>query len=275
MTFAALETSRESGQVLELYTFTFGLEVFRFTSFQRNINWQGFAYTAEPLSRTNTEAAVEDQAGQVTITLPLDNPVPQKFIVNVPGQVGTVQILRAHATDPAEEVIVLFDGFIANVAFDGELEAKILCNPNTKIFNRSAPRFTYLGLCNHILYDERCKVDISLFQFTGLVSSVSGNDITVNGAGGVGPADNFVGGFSRFPAGSLDDARMILAQSGDVMTLLLPFAASVIGQDIDLFAGCAHDLTVCDVKFDAVLNYGGFPFVPRKNPFGTRLRGGS
>ncbi len=275
MTFAALETSRESGQVLELYTFVFGLETFRFTSFQRDITWQGFAYTSEVISRTNTEAAVEDSAGQVTITLPLDNPVPQKFIRNVPGQVGSVRILRAHATDAAEEAIVLFDGFVANVALDGELEAKILCNPNTKIFNRTAPRFTYLGLCNHILYDERCKVDISLFKFTGLVSVVDGNDITVNGAGGVGPADNFVGGFSRFPAGSLDDARMILAQSGDVMTLLLPFAATVIGSDIDLFAGCAHDLTTCDVKFDAVLEYGGFPFVPRKNPFGTRLRGGS
>ncbi len=275
MTFAAQETSRESGQVLELYTFTFGLEIFRFTSFQRDITWQGLFYTSEPISRTNTEAAVEDQAGQLTITLPLDNPVPSKFIVNLPGKVGSVNVLRAHANDAAEEAIVLFDGFIANVAFDGELEAKILCNPNTKIFNRAAPRFTYLGLCNHILYDERCKVDISLFTFTGLVSAVDGNDITVNGAGGVGLGDNFVGGFSRFPAGTQDDSRMILSQAGDVMTLLLPFAVDPLGKDIDLFAGCAHDLTVCDVKFAAVLDYGGFPFVPRKNPFGTRLRGGS
>jgi len=275
MTFAALETSRESGQVLELYTFVFGLEIFRFTSFQRDITWQGFAYTSERLSRSDTEAAVEDTAGQVTIKLPLDNPVPSKFITNLPGQVGSVQILRAQATDAAEEAIVLFDGFIANVSFDGELEATILCNPNTKIFNRGAPRFTYLGLCNHILYDERCKVNIGAFKFTGLVSAVDGNDITVNGAGGVGPSDNFVGGFCRFPAGTLDDARMILIQAGDVMTLLLPFAETVIGSDIDVFAGCAHDLTTCDVKFNAALDYGGFPFVPRKNPFGTRLRGGS
>ena len=68
---------------------------------------------------------------------------------------------------------------------------------------------------------------------------------------------------------------MILAQSGDTMTLLLPFSLDVAGQDIDLFAGCAHDLTTCDVKFAATLNYGGFPFVPRKNPFNVTLRGGS
>lgn len=274
MTFAAQETSRESGQVLELYTFIFGLTTFRFTSFNRDIIWQGLSYTSEPISRSRTGAAIEDAANQVTITLPIDNPVPQLFITNVPGKVGSVRILRAHVNDVAEEVVVLFDGFVANVTLDGELEAKVLCNPNTKVFDRVAPRFTYMGLCNHILYDERCKVDISLFDFTGLVSAVSLNDITVNGASGLG-ADFFVSGFARFPAGSQNDARLILAQSGDTMTLLLPFAENVLGSDIDLFAGCAHDLVTCDVKFDAVLNYGGFPFVPRKNPFNTRLRGGT
>ena len=274
MTFDAQETSRESGEVLELYTFIFGLTTFRFTSFNRDIIWQGLNYQAIAISRSRTAAAVEDAASQVTITVPIDNPVPQLFIVNIPGKVGSVQILRAHVNDIAEEVVVLFDGFVANVTLDGELEAKILCNPNTKVFDRVAPRFTYMGLCNHILYDERCKVDISLFDFTGLVSAVSLNDITVNGASGLG-AGFFVGGFARFPAGSQDDARLILSQSGDVMTRLLPFAETVLGSDIDLFAGCDHSLAICDSKFAAVLNYGGFPFVPRKNPFNTRLRGGS
>lgn len=274
MTFEAQETSRESGSVLELYTFIFGQEIFRFTSFQRDVTWQGFGYTSEPISRSKTTASIEGTAGQLTVTMPIDNPVPQKFIANVPGKVGSVRVLRAHITDALEEAVVLFDGFVANVTLDGELEAKVLCNPNTNVFKRSGPRFTYLGLCNHILYDERCKVDISLFTFTGLVSSVVDSTITVNGASVLG-ADFFVGGFARFPAGGTDDARMILAQSGDVMTLLIPFSLNVSGQDIDLFAGCAHDLTTCDVKFDAVLDYGGFPFVPRKNPFNVTLRGGS
>ena len=274
MTFDAQETSRESGSVLELYEFVLGLETFRFTSFQRDVVWSGLTYIATTISRSKTGASIEDVAGQVTITTTIDNPVAAKFIPNVPGSVGSVRILRAHINDLAEETVLNFEGFIANVTLDGELEAKILCNPNTKIFDRAAPRFTYMGLCNHILYDARCKVDISLFDFTGLVSAVSGNDITVNGASGLG-AGFFVGGFARFPAGSTEDARMILGQSGDTMTLLLPFAETILGSDIDLFAGCDHSLATCDTKFAAVLNYGGFPFVPRKNPFNTRLRGGS
>jgi len=275
MTFAAQETSRESGQVLELYTFIFGLSTFRFTSFQEDIVWQGLSYTSTQISRSNTGASIEDVAGQVTITVPLDNPVPQLFIPNVPGKVGSVQILRAHANDLAEEAVVLFDGFVANVTIDGELEAKVLCNPQTKIFDRSAPRIQFMSLCGHVLYDERCKVNIGLFTFTGLVSAVSSNVITVNGAGAVGAADHFSGGFCRFPATTTEDARLILSQSGDDLTLLLPFGADVLGQNIDVFAGCDRSLATCDTKFAAVLNYGGFPFVPRKNPFNTRLRGGS
>lgn len=275
MTFATLETSRESGSILELYTFKFGLSTFRFTSFQRDIVWQGFSYTSETISRSNTGASIEDVAGQVTITLPLDNEVPQLFIRNVPGKVGSVTIQRAQLNDPLEETVLLFDGFVANVTLDGELEGKILCFPNTKIFNRTAPRFTYQGLCNHILYDSRCKIARSAFLFTGLVSVVSGNDITVNGAGAVGAADEFVSGFASFPVASSEDSRAILAQSGDVLTLLIPFSIPIIGENIDVFAGCDHGLTICDTKFANTINYGGFPYVPRKNPFNTTLRGGS
>ena len=275
MTFDAQEKSREAGQVVELYEFIFGGSATRFTSFNQDINFAGNDYTSTQISRSATKSSTQDTQGQVTITVPIDNPIAQLFIATVPGKVGSVRILRGHANDATEETLLLFDGFVANVTLDGELEAKILCNPSTKIFKRSGPRFSFLGMCNHILYDERCKVDISLFTFTGLVSAQVGNDITVNGAGAVGLADHFVAGFARFPSGGTDDARMILQQAGDVMTLLLPFSIPVVGSQIDLFAGCDHTLATCDSKFAAVPDYGGFPFVPRKNPFNTTLRGGS
>ena len=42
---------------------------------------------------------------------------------------------------------------------------------------------------------------------------------------------------------------------------------SVVGQDVDVFAGCDHTVDTCDQKFDNVINYGGWPYVPSKNPF--------
>lgn len=274
MTFDALETSRESAQTLELYTFAFGSEIYRFTSYNSDVNWGGLSYTHIQISRGDVQNSAEDAINQVTIVMPLDNPVPQKFIPNVPGVVGSVTVLRANANDVAEETVVLFEGFVASVKNDGALEAQVLCNPRTSIFKGPGPRITYQGLCNHILYDARCKIARASFTFTGLVSAVTGSTITVNGVSGQG-ADWAVGGFVQAPTAAPEDKRMILAQTGDVLTLLLPFSIPVLGTQVDVLAGCAHDLTTCDTKFANAVNYGGHPYVPRKNPFNSTLRGGS
>ena len=52
------------------------------------------------------------------------------------------------------------------------------------------------------------------------------------------------------------------------------FAIPTLGQTVDVFAGCDHSLAICESKFANVINYGGFPFVPIKNPFNSSLRGG-
>lgn len=279
MSFAPIETSVEGGNVLELYTFTFGAEVTRFTSYNRDIVFDGNTWIATQISRSDVKASIEVAVNELKIILPLDNPIASQFIANVPGRVGSVVVDRAHADDPAEQRVRLFDGFIAQVTFDGDLEATVMCKPVTSIFKRSGPRFGYQGLCNHVLYDARCKIlrtgdPAGEFTLTGNVISVSGNDIDVVGVTAAG-AGFFDGGFVQTPSGGNDDARLILSSSGDTLTLLLPFSVEVLATDVDVFAGCTHDLAICLSKFDNVINYGGFPFIPRKNPFNTTLRGGS
>lgn len=279
MTFAPIETSVEGGNVIELYTFIFGTDITRLTSYNQNIVFDGFTWTATQISRSQLQAAVEDAVNDLKIIMPLDNPIPQQFIANVPGRVGSVKVERAHADDPAEQRVVLFDGFISAVSFDGDLQATITCKPATNVFKRTGPRITYQGLCNHVLYDARCKIlrsgdPAGEFKLIGTVISQSGNDIDVAGVTAKG-AGFFDGGFIIAPSGGDADARLILSSSGDTLTLLLPFSVEVLGTSVDVFAGCTHDLAICLSKFDNVINYGGFPFVPRKNPFNATLRGGT
>lgn len=279
MTFAPIETSREGGNLLELYTFTFGTVISRFTSYNRDIVFAGITWTATQISHTPLQASVEDAINDIKIIVPIDNEIAVQYIPNVPGRVGSITIDRAHADDPAEERVRVFDGFIAQAGNDGDLEATLTCKPATSIFKRTGPRITYQALCNHVLYDARCKIlrtgdPAGEFTLTGNVISASGNDIDVVGVTAAG-AGFFNGGFVKTPSGGDDDARLILASSGDTLTLLLPFSVDVLGTDVDVFAGCTHDLAICLSKFDNVINYGGFPYVPRKNPFNSTLRGGS
>jgi len=72
---------------------------------------------------------------------------------------------------------------------------------------------------------------------------------------------------------------LIVAQSGDDLQLLLPFPQSAVGREVILFAGCDHTPEVCDDKFDTpedtdsnLINFGGFAFVPTRNPFQTGLQ---
>jgi uncharacterized phage protein (TIGR02218 family) len=274
VTFSTIENSREDGNILELYEFRFGVETTRLTSYNRNIVFQGVTWTATQISRSEVQNSTEQAINEIKIDLPLTNSIAAKYILNVPGRVGSIQIFRAHADDPSEETVLLFDGFISQASFDGALVATLSCSPSTSVFKRSGPRFNYQSLCNHILYDVRCKILEAAFQFTGTVIVESGRTIEVAGLFAAEGADWAVSGFVRSPAGSFDDARLVIAQSGDVLTLLNNFAIPAIGGSVDVFAGCDHSLAICESKFANVINYGGFPFVPIKNPFNSSLRGG-
>jgi hypothetical protein len=155
---------------------------------------------------------------------------------------------------------IIFEGYVTSIAFKGRT-CSIDVNPDTEQFNREVPRYKYQSLCNHVLYDAECAVDKNLFKQQGLVNAVVGNTISVGGFTGTA----FTGGYVQNLAGT--DYRMIIEHNADVFTLLLPFAENPLGNDVIAFQGCAHDVTTCRDKFSNVDNFGGFPFVPTKNPF--------
>lgn len=276
MTFEAFEDSVEDGNLIELYEFRQGPVVTRFTNFNRTVNFNGSEWTSTQIARENIERAIESGVNDLKIRMPLDNPIASQYIRNIPGRVVDVKIYRAHFTDPAEEVLVVFEGFINQAEFDGDLQATLTLSPFTSQFKRNAPRFTYQSLCNNVLYDAQCKIARGLFTYTGLASGIdlTIRTLSINGLSAEG-ADWAVGGWVAFPAGGNDDQRLIVAQSGDTVTLLSNFAEDVLGFNVDVFAGCAHDIGTCNTKFSNVINFGGFPFVPSRNPFGSTIRGGS
>ncbi len=276
MTFDAFETSLEDGNLIELYQFTQGAVVTRFTNFNRDVVFNGSTWLTTQIAREDIERAIESGINDLKIRMPIDNPIASQYIQNVPGKVIEVIIYRAHFTDPAEQVLVVFEGVIAQASFDGDLEATLTLTPFTSAFKRSAPRYTYQSLCNNVLYDAECKIARGSFTYVGLATGIDQTvrSLTINGLSGQG-ADWAVGGWVAFPAGGSDDQRLIVAQVGDTVTLLSNFAETVLASNVDVFAGCAHDIGTCNTKFANVLNFGGTPYVPVKNPFGSTIRGGS
>lgn len=270
MTFLAEETSIESGAPIELYEFAVAGDLFFFTTGEDEINVAGMDYEPVAIQRSEISVGPEERTQIITVEMPAENSFAKKYVNIVPGTAASLTIKRIHRFDGANETAVMFKGIVRSVAYSQQgKKAKVAVLPLTAGLSRQMPRFLYSGLCNHVLYDERCKVVEDDFKFTANISAVNGNDITVPGVG-ASVATPATGGFVR--VGNIDH-RLVLSQSGDVLTLLLPFDTVVadVGTQVDVFAGCDRTLPTCKSQFDNVVNFGGFAFVPLRNIFTTGL----
>jgi len=270
VTFLAFENSVESSQPLELYEFTIGGTVYRYTSAEDTFTFNSLPYSPVAMYRDKTVAGREERSSNLTIYLPASDPFSLLYTTIVPGRKASLVVKRLQRLDtPTPQSVIIFEGTVQNVSFEQQLRvAKVTAVPLVAANGRHIPRFSYQGLCNHVLYDARCKINALSFKTTGTVSAVSFNVITVPGLN-VHPDGYYDGGFVEAGAGT--DDRLILHHAGNNLTLLLPFPFGLVGSSVDCYAGCAHDPATCDFKFANVVNYGGFFFIPTQNPFNTGL----
>jgi uncharacterized phage protein (TIGR02218 family) len=272
MAYDTYEDSVEGSQPVEIYRIILGPDSYRYTSAEDDVVIDGNTYIAIPISRNKIGRGQEERKNMLTLTVPGNNEIAIQYISNVPGQRGHVIVQRYQRPDGVTpEVITLYEGLIASVSFENDATvAKIAVQPISQATSREIPRFVYSAQCNHVLYDSGCKIlnTNPLYKHSGTITVVSGNTITVPGLSGFA-ANWFKAGYVEALAGL--DSRPIINHSGDVLQLLLPFPFNGVGKSVDVYAGCPHTIATCKSKFDNVINFGGFAFVPTKNIFETGL----
>lgn len=268
--FATLEPSVEASQPLEVYTFALLSELFRYTTAESAVTVAGNDYEPEALKRGPIVRGPEKRTQPVVISMPGDNAFVSRFKVQAPGQRTSVTIIRLQRNEvPTFNTQVLsFKGFLQSVRFvDSARKAELSIKSIEVAASRTMPRITFQGPCNHQLYDTQCgAIPITL---VGLCTAVSATTITVAGANSV-PNGYWNGGFAK-PTG-VNDPRLIIGHSGNVLTLLQPFNQSPLNANVDVFAGCDHRIDGdCLLKHNRVEAFGGFAWVPKKNVFATGL----
>lgn len=280
MTYDTYALGTESSRPVEIYRIIQGGTTYEYTSAEDTVTVSAIDYDPETIKRGKIAQSPADRSSVLEVRVPSTNAFAKRYRASTPGSRASITIQRIQRPDlPTPTVITIYAGFIASVAFENDMkEAVIACRPIESASSRPVPRFSYQSLCNHVLFDNNCKVDDTdaRWRFTHDVSAQTGSVITVVGATAFG-ASWWVGGFLEIDGG--DDARLIVAQSGDDLTLLLPFPTSALGRNVTLFAGCDHTISICDTKFNTtedtqsnVLNFGGFGFVPTRNPYSTGLQ---
>lgn len=272
MTYDAIETSAEGGSPVEVFEFVAGATTYYYTSAIDTQTLGAQVYTpVAGLQRGETLEGPDKRENDFSILLPTTNPVAQIFVGVLPGYRVGVTVKRFHRNDtPTPEVVQVFDGYVQGASFS-KADGKV-CELTSRTViasrGRMIPRRTFASSCGHVLYDEStCQVDDTdpAFRASSLsVVSQVGAILTVSsGLSGTYPDAFMQGGYVEVIGAA--DFRLIIDHTGNVVTLQQPF--SVLPSTVNVYAGCAHTVAVCSSKFDNVLRYGGFPFVPTKNPY--------
>lgn len=275
MAYEDFEETQANSRPVELYTFTTGAVITRVTSAEDDYTEAADVFTAIPIKRNALGATggPDGRKASVVLTVPGDSNLVSSYISSVPGTGATVRIERIQREDGAQQTVTIFTGRITSVAWENSARtAKIKVEPTITVQSKPVPTVTFQGLCNNVLYDDFCQVDDTdpAYRLSAAsVTAVTGSTITVTGADANGDG-YYTGGWAE-SAGAAD-RRLILDQTGTLLTLLLPFAESPLGTSITVFAGCDHAIATCKGKFDNVLNFGGSAFVPSKNIFATGIR---
>jgi len=262
-----LERSVEGSRPYELYQFTLGTTPFRFTSADANITYLNNVYVANGVSRSGIEIDSESSRSTLRISIPSSETLAQSYKSVPPGVLCTLRILRfQYDESPAQgTALLLYEGNVKSVRFTSDLTtAEIAVQSLESDMAKNVPRVTFAGQCSNFLYDQYCRVNPALHNYTGSVTAVDGNSYTVAGLGA--SSVNFLGGYAR-PVGA-DDYRLVIDVQGNDIRLIAPFGSDLTGTDLQIFGGCDHIIDGdCALVYDNVINYLGFAFVPGINPF--------
>lgn len=262
MSYEGQEVSAQDGAPVELYQFVRGTTFYRYTSAEDDYVETDTPWTSTSISRTGIEVTPERVRNGISITVPRTNPVADLFRISPPTDVVAVTIYRHHRDD-AEE-IVLWMGRVLGVDWQGA-RAVMRCEPVSTSVKRNGLRPVYSKNCRHVLFGTGCNLNRDNFKTSTTVLSVSGRTLQV---ATLGPYP-YGGGYVEWEQapGSFERRFIREADTDGNLTLSTPFQGIPNGADVALFPGCAHDTLTCDSVYDNLLNFGGTPFIPHRNPF--------
>jgi uncharacterized phage protein (TIGR02218 family) len=248
-----------------------------FTNHDNDIVFDSVTFSAEtgfsPTAMSNISNATVNElelVGFISASAISDEDIKKKLYDN-----ASLNIYRVNWQDVSQRVKI-FSGYLGTVT-QGELslvcEARSLRQMLLQIEGRR-----YLSACDAMLGDARCGVDLSVdptHRIDGTVSSVYSrrlfatdtNDIAVlpNGWFIYGKITWLTGDNTGFVTEIKNHTRQISGTEAWIdMWETLPSAIQ-IGDTFTLQVGCDKTIETCFSKFNNVLNFRGFPRMPRTN----------
>lgn len=276
MSYIARERSAQDGDPVFRCQFSLRGELYRRTTERAIVLDSDGSWVPAPIEFGDFNQTGELSKDPLQISLPRDDEFALLFLGGVPEQVTTLTVFKGHQGDVSEEFVVYWKGRV--VASDLRDDQLVLeCENIFSSIKRPGLRARYQKNCRHALYSRGCNLNDYDFATIATATDVVGKVVIVPDADSSDSPDGyFTGGVLEMGNG---DKCYITKHEGQEITLLT--LSSSLAEEIDesgssnitLYPGCDHSRSTCQTKFDNLNNFGGFPWIPGKNPFGNDVTG--
>lgn len=264
-TYSDLESSIHGGRPVELFRFVHGAQVWTYSS-GPEVEHGGETYAAFPIGRDEMQQVKELSKSPLEVLIPRTSELSLLYLVGNPEHVTTLTVFRLHI-GASDSPVVYWKGRVVSVDWPDPATAKLSCESVFTSLKRPGLRARYQRMCRRALYETGCNVNKDAYAVAGTVSAINSAKTVLTVAAADALDDGwFTGGMVRTPTGGL---LFITAHSGSSLTLMNPCSLAV-SDAVTLYPGCARNRETCKNKFDNILNYGGWPCIPLRNPFDGR-----
>ncbi|MGB8422175.1 DUF2163 domain-containing protein [Paraburkholderia sp.] len=271
----SLLNSSTEFMMADLYTITLvGGSVLTYTSADVELTWNGLNYTnlGPKIQRDQVKTILGVQVDTLDVSfypettdLILGSPFLSEAMAGI-FDGAWFSLDRAFLTNWTTGGIVgtvnMFSGLMGDCVI-GRTAAKLTIKSPLDKLNMQLPKNVYESGCNRNLFDAGCGLNKAAFAVSGTV--------TVGSTGAIQSAINYVDGY--FTLGSITFTSGVLnGQSRGVSGYANRFAtfsfsypfqqAPSPGDTFIAYPGCDHQQSTCTNKFNNVIHYRGFPFIP-------------
>lgn len=264
MSYQTLDEGVESAPI-ELYEFQDGADYYRYATNHETVVYQGNNYYPAPYKRSRVRQNPDPSKNDITFITNRTDVLASKYLAFPPENVILATVYRYQELAPTE-VVPYWKGRVVGFSVSGN-EITITCESIFTSVRRPGLRARYQYDCRHSLFSTGCGLGRETWKTSGVVGSVSGTAVVIAEAAAKA-AGYFNGGFIWIPNVGY---RMISAHSGSSIALSRPMRGMEAGQTVYLWPGCSHTKAECVDKFNNIINFGGFPWIPKTNIFTQSL----
>lgn len=250
----------------ELYEWSRGTTYWRYTSGDRAATFNQQTYAPAAIKRSALADTQESAKNKLDITVPLSLPLLQQWRG---GGTPSEEIKLTVYQLRGGMVSIVWRGVLANPTFS-DREAVLHHLPPAAAAARIGLTPPWSKTCHKVLYSAGlggCNASLAGMRVDGTLTAVAGK--VMQAAAWAGKPDGwFERGFVMWATATGTERRAIVSHAGDTLTLLTP-AGATAGTVVSAYPGCDQTALTCRDKFHNIDNFGGFAWLPSKNPFGS------